>query len=85
MFSICPDCSNDKLKVKVMEKRIYDPATTRTTIQEDVPMVEYHCSECGWTVLLEDPPFIPEQLVKEYEEARSTRSAAASQSTRTSI
>jgi hypothetical protein len=75
MFTICPDCSNDKLKVKTMEKRIYDPSTTRTTVNEEIAMVEYHCSECGWTVLLEDPPFIPEPLEREVLEARSSRSA----------
>jgi hypothetical protein len=75
MFTICPDCSNDKLKIKTMEKRIYDPATTRTTVNEEIDMVEYHCGECGWTVLLEDPPFVPEQRIREELETRSSRSA----------
>lgn len=73
MFSICPDCSNDKLKTKTMEKRIYDPSTTRTTVNEEIAMVEYHCQVCGWTVLLEDPPFDPETLARQQEEARSDR------------
>ena len=47
MFQICPECSNDKLKVKTLEKRIYDPATTRTTVNQEIDMVEYHCTACG--------------------------------------
>ena len=70
MFQICPDCSNDKLKVKTLEKRIYDPATTRTTVNQEIDMVEYHCTACGWTVLLEDPPFVPEERVHEREAAQ---------------
>jgi hypothetical protein len=73
MFTICPDCSNEKLKVKAMEKRIYDPSTTRVTVNEETPMVEYHCGACGWTVLLEDPPFIPEELLREQQEERAGR------------
>ncbi len=61
MFTICPDCNNDKLKYKVMEKRTYDPATTRVTLEEDVPVVEYHCHQCGWTALVEDPPVLPQE------------------------
>lgn len=68
MFSICPECSNDKLKVKTIEKRIYDPSTARTTVNEEIDMVEYHCAACGWTVLLEDPPFVPEERKQEMEE-----------------
>ncbi|HEY9746775.1 MAG TPA: hypothetical protein V6C99_11220 [Oculatellaceae cyanobacterium] len=56
MFKICPECQNDKLKVKFMEKREYDPLTTRVTVEEGVPVLEYHCQECGWTVLVEDAP-----------------------------
>lgn len=73
MFTICPDCANDKLKIKAMEKRVYDPTTTRITVNEDIPMIEYHCSECGWTILLEDPPFMPEELLREQAEARAGR------------
>lgn len=73
MFTICPDCGNDKLKVKVTEKREYDPATTRTTVHEEIPAVEYHCSACGWTVLLEDPPFVPSKLGRSAQEPRAGR------------
>ncbi len=59
MFQICPDCSNDKLKVKTLEKRLYDPATTRTTVHPGIDMVEYHCAVCGWTILVEDSPSEP--------------------------
>ncbi len=59
MFTICPECGCDKLKVKVMEKREYDPATTRVLVQEEIPMVEYHCPMCAWTALVEDPPVLP--------------------------
>jgi DNA-directed RNA polymerase subunit RPC12/RpoP len=75
MFSICPECSNDKLKVKTIEKRIYDPATTRVTVNGDIDMVEYHCAACGWTVLLEDPPFIPADRAHELEEAQANQAA----------
>jgi hypothetical protein len=63
MFKICPDCNNDKIKFKVMEKRTYDPATTRVVLEEEVPVVEYHCHECGWTVLVEDPPVLPQEEI----------------------
>lgn len=63
MFKICPDCSNDKIKFKVMEKRTYDPATTRVVLEEEVPVVEYHCTECSWTVLVEDPPILPQEEI----------------------
>lgn len=59
MFTICPECTNDKLKVKVMDKRVYDPATTRMTVNEEITMAEYHCSACGWTILVEDPDLVP--------------------------
>lgn len=59
MFKICPVCDNDRLKVKVMEKRIYDPATTRVTMDEENPVVEYHCHACGWTILVEDLAVLP--------------------------
>jgi rubredoxin len=62
MFTICPDCGNDKLKVKVMDKRLYDPQTTRTIVNEEISMVEYHCNHCGWVALLEDPPFDPREM-----------------------
>lgn len=75
MFTICPDCGNDKLKVKAMEKREYDPATTRVTVNEEIPMVEYHCGSCGWTVLLEDPPFMPSDLEHSAMESKSGRLA----------
>jgi len=78
MFTICPDCSNDKLKIKTMEKRIYDPATTRVTVNEEIPMVEYHCHECGWTVLLEDPPFVPAQVEHEQQEREQQEALAHS-------
>ena len=73
MFTICPDCGNDKLKVKAMEKRFYDPATTRTVVDAEIAMIEYHCMDCGWTILLEDPPFIPEELLREQAEERAGR------------
>lgn len=59
MFKICPVCENDKLKIKVMGKREYDPSTSVMTIEEDVPVVEYHCTACGWTTLVEDPAELP--------------------------
>lgn len=65
MFTICPDCGNDKLKVKTMDKRIYDPATTRVTVNEEIPVVEYHCQNCGWVALVEDPPLRPEQEARQ--------------------
>ena len=49
MFTICPDCGNEKLKVKTMDRMLYDPATTRVLVEEQVPVVEYHCRTCGWT------------------------------------
>jgi rubredoxin len=73
MFTICPECSNNKIKVKTMEKRMYDPSTARTTVNEEIDMVEYHCNACGWTVLLEDPPFVTDERAKEQEALRSAR------------
>ncbi len=61
MFKICPDCSNDKLKFKVLEKRTYDPATTRVVLEAEIPVVEYHCHQCGWTILVENPPILPQE------------------------
>ena len=61
MFKICPVCENDKLKVKVMEKREYDPLHYTMTVEEDIPVVEYHCHACGWTVLVEDPAELPKR------------------------
>ncbi len=54
MFTICPDCENDKLKIKTTEKRTYDPSTTRVTVEEEVAVNEYHCTACGWTTLVEE-------------------------------
>jgi hypothetical protein len=62
MFSICPECSNDKLKIKVHEKREYDPATTRTTINEEIAVTEYFCHECGWNALVEDDAYGEEMM-----------------------
>ena len=73
MFTICPDCNNDKLKMKTLEKRTYDPATTRVTVEEEVPVVEYHCLACGWVALLEDPPFDPEEMARLRQEAQTER------------
>lgn len=58
MFKICPDCDNDKLKTKLIGKRMYDPSTTKMIVEGDVPMMEYHCQVCGWTILVEDPPLV---------------------------
>jgi rubredoxin len=77
MFTICPDCGNDKLKIKTMEKRIYDPSTARTTVNEEISMVEYHCASCGWVVLLEDPPFEPQQFERERLEHEAERSVGS--------
>jgi C4-type Zn-finger protein len=55
MFKICPVCENDKLKMKLLEKREYNPSTGAVRIEEDVPVAEYHCQVCGWTALVEDP------------------------------
>jgi rubredoxin len=73
MFTICPECENDKLKVKAMPKRVYDPRTTRVTVEEDIPEVEYHCHQCGWTALVEDPADPPR--MNEREEAPVGREA----------
>lgn len=61
MFTICPECGNDKLKHKVMQKKMYDPHTTRVVVEESIPVVEYHCLDCGWVVLVEDPADLPEE------------------------
>jgi RNase P subunit RPR2 len=73
MFTICPDCGNDKLKVKARDRMIYDPATTRVTVEEQVPVVEYHCHDCGWTVLVEDPADGVPQFERDMQEARAGR------------
>ena len=59
MFKICPVCENDKIKVKMLEKREYDPSTARIKLEEDVPVAEYHCHVCGWTILVEDLAVLP--------------------------
>jgi hypothetical protein len=59
MFKICPVCENDKLKVKLMDKREYDPSTGAVRLEENVPVAEYYCHVCGWSALVEDPAILP--------------------------
>lgn len=76
MFTICPECGNDKLKTKSMDAMTYDPHTTRVTVDERYPTVEYHCRECGWTVQVENPEGIfPERMESDLVNARPGKRA----------
>jgi rubredoxin len=51
MFTICPECGNDKLKTNVKEHPEYDATTGVMSIHGEE--TEYHCRMCGWVAVVE--------------------------------
>lgn len=58
-YKICPQCGCDHLKEKVVNRAMYDPATRRT-VEQAGQNQEFHCSGCGWTVLVEGELYTPD-------------------------